>query len=37
MEIYFKITAMVILALLNTGEHVDSRRVFVNKSFPTFK
>ena len=30
-------SAMVISALFTTREHVDSRRVFENKSFQAFK
>ena len=37
MEIYDKSPAMMISPGFNTGEHVDSRRVFENKSFQAFK
>ena len=37
MEIYDKSAAMVISAVFNTSEHVDSWRVFENKSFQAFK
>ena len=37
MKIYNKSAAMVISAVSNTREHVDSRKDFENKSFPAFK
>ena len=37
MEISDKTAAMVISAMFNTREHVDSGKVFENKSFGAFK
>ena len=37
MRIYDKSAGMVISAVFNTAEHVDSRRVFENKSFRALK